>query len=151
MQLETDKHNVGVSVGHAVHYVLVTSQNVHLAAANCSTWKQLLSKKAQSKTDSAGTHRFSFFSPLHQHPVCCVCVLIHTCSTSCRCMLSSSGGVIVSVCRPGWDPEAALAPLIKVWMRGWDRRARCAYLCFVIVIVTQCHLSLSLFWIRKCP
>ncbi|KAG7226517.1 hypothetical protein INR49_003838 [Caranx melampygus] len=33
-----------------------------------------------------------------------------TCITSCRCMLRSSSGSVVSVCRPGCDPEPALAP-----------------------------------------
>ncbi len=149
MQLETDKHNVGVGVGHAVHYLLVTSQNVHLAAANCSTWKQLLSKKAQSKTDSAGTHRFGFFPPF-TNTLSAACVCSYTPAAP-RAGACSAAAAAASSSQSGWDPEAALAPLIKVWMRGWDRRARCAYLCFVIVIVTQCHLSLSLFWIRKCP
>lgn len=79
-------------------YLLLTLQSFCLATARLSETETVTVPPSSKQEQPVHTHQHA---PTPRH------VLIHTCITSCRCMLSSS---IVSGCRPGWDPEPTVAP-----------------------------------------
>lgn len=130
-------------MGYVSHYLLVTSQSFHLAAANCQRPKQSLSNRAQSNSRRlTHSHTLLYFFPCTNTTSACPdthlqhLVPVHA-QQLCRLSLSP------------WLRSRGSFGSADQSEEERMRRESELELHFVTVIVTQCPLSLPLLKERK--